>query len=63
MKILVTGGTGLIGNAIQKIHQEYNHYFCLISSSDCDLLNLTQVKKLFEKERCDENAHKNILTL
>ena len=57
MKILVTGGTGLIGNAIQKIHQEYNHYFCLISSSDCDLLNLTQVKKLFEKEKPDYVIH------
>ena len=57
MKILVTGGTGLIGNGIQQIHQMYNHDFCFISSSNCDLLNLTQVKQLFEKEKPDYVIH------
>jgi NAD dependent epimerase/dehydratase family enzyme len=32
MKILVTGGTGLVGKAIEEISHEYNHEFIFLSS-------------------------------
>ena len=37
MKIIVTGGTGLVGKAIQSIQHTYNHTFIFMSSKDCDL--------------------------
>jgi dTDP-4-dehydrorhamnose reductase len=38
MKILVTGGTGLIGKAIQEISKEYIDFeFIFLSSVLCDL--------------------------
>ena len=50
MKILVTGGTGLVGTAIKKIHKKYPKYqFFFISSQDCNLENLKDTKRMFEK--------------
>ena len=39
--ILVTGGTGLVGKAIEEISNKYNYNFIFIGSKDCDLTNLT----------------------
>ena len=57
MKILVTGGTGLVGHGIQSICKDYDHEFIFLSSKDCDLLDLKQVQKLFEKEKPDLVIH------
>jgi len=57
MKILVTGGTGLVGNGIQKIQNNYTHTFVFVGSKDCDLLNLDNVKQLFEQENPDFVIH------
>jgi GDP-L-fucose synthase len=57
MKILVTGGTGLVGHGIQHIHHQYNHDFIFPSSKDCNLLDLQQVRQLFEKEKPDYVIH------
>ena len=57
MKILVTGGTGLVGNGIQQIQNNYTHQFVFLGSKDCDLLNLDNVKQLFEKEKPDCVIH------
>ena len=58
MKILVTGGTGLVGYGIQSIQQEYpNFEFLFLSSKDCDLSDYKQVNKLFEKEKPDFVIH------
>ncbi len=58
MKILVTGGTGLVGYGIQSIQQEYpNFEFMFLSSKDCDLSDYKQVNKLFEKEKPDFVIH------
>ena len=57
MNILVTGGTGLVGSAIQSIQQNYNYNFYFMSSKDCDLSNLEQTKNLFEKIRPDYVIH------
>lgn len=46
--ILVTGGSGLVGTAIKNISQNYNFNFIFISSSDYNLLEAEQVKKMFE---------------
>lgn len=40
MKILVTGGTGLVGQAMQQISPDYHeHEFIFMGSGDCDLLD------------------------
>ena len=58
MKILVTGGTGLVGYGIQSIQQKYPNYeFMFLSSKDCDLSDYKQVNKLFEKEKPDFVIH------
>ena len=57
MKILVTGGTGLVGHGIQSICKDYDHEFIFLSSKDCDLLELKQIQNLFEKEKPDFVIH------
>ena len=42
MKILITGGSGLVGYAIKQISKEYNHNFTFLSSKDCNLENFQQ---------------------
>ena len=57
IKILITGGTGLVGQGIQSIKYLYNYSFLFIGSKDCDLTNLIETQKLFEKERPDYVIH------
>jgi len=58
VKILVTGGTGLVGQAIQNIKCMYEtNTFIFLCSKDCDLTNIVQTKELFEKERPDYVIH------
>jgi len=58
MKILVTGGFGLVGQAIQSIKHMYENYtFIFISSKDCDLTNMTQTQELFENVKPDYVIH------
>ena len=58
MKILITGGTGLVGNAIQEIKNMYYDYsFIFLSSNDCDLTDFVKTKELFEKEKPDYVIH------
>jgi GDP-L-fucose synthase len=48
--ILVTGGSGLVGKALEEIHQNYkpDYYFIFLDSKQCDLKNYTQTEKLFK---------------
>lgn len=58
MKILVTGGSGLVGHGIQSIQAHYSeHEFIFLSSKDCDLLDISQTRKMFETERPDYVIH------
>lgn len=57
MKILITGGTGLVGKAIENISNKYNYEFVFLSSKDCDLTDYLQTKRLFEKEKPDYVIH------
>ena len=56
-KILITGGTGLIGKAIEKISTSYNYKFIFIGSKDCDLSNYSQTYNLFEYLKPDYVIH------
>jgi len=57
MKILVTGGTGLVGYGIQKIQFDYNHEFIFLSSKDCDLESYENTNEYFEKTKPDIVIH------
>jgi len=54
--VLVTGGSGLVGKAIQKISTDkYNWIF--LSSKDCDLTDTLQTDRLFSTIRPDYVIH------
>ena len=55
--ILVTGGSGLVGKAIQEISHHYPYQFVFISSSDYDLSIEHQVNKLFITLKPDYVIH------
>ena len=57
MKILITGGSGLVGNALNNIKTNYLHTFKFINSSDCDLTNFQDTVTLFETELPDYVIH------
>jgi GDP-L-fucose synthase len=45
--ILVTGGTGLIGSALQSIEKNANEKWIFLSSKVCDLRDLNQTEEIF----------------
>jgi len=59
MKVLVTGGTGLVGNALKSIKKDYsnNYEFIFLSSRDCDLTDLQKTKLYFQNEKPDYVIH------
>ena len=57
MKVLVTGGSGMVGHAIKKIKNNYNFNFIFLSSKDCDLTNFEDTKNLFNKKKPDYVIH------
>ena len=56
MKILVTGGTGLIGSAIKKINKASNE-FLFVGSKDYDLVNPIHVNRMFEDNNFNAIIH------
>lgn len=49
-KVLVTGGRGLVGSAINKISNQYDNYeFWFINSTHCDLTDFSATLELFQK--------------
>ena len=57
MRILVTGGTGLVGSAIQKISSNYNYEFIFVSSKNCDLTDYTNTYNYFLEKKPDYVIH------
>ena len=57
MKILVTGGSGLVGSALQSISMNYHYNFTFVSSSDCDLTNYQDTLQLFNNIKPDYVIH------
>ncbi len=56
--ILITGGTGLVGYALQSIQQKYSKYtYVFLSSKDCDLTDYNDTKKCFQKHTPDYVIH------
>lgn len=47
-KIMITGGSGLVGSAIKKIAENYDCQFIFLSSKDVDLTSLEDTKRIFE---------------
>ena len=57
-KVLVTGGGGLVGSAIDKIKTSYPEFeFVFTTHADCDLTNEDEVRKLFDKVRPQHVIH------
>ena len=55
MRILVTGGSGMVGSAFKKI--ETNHDLVLLSSKDCDLRDRGETKRMLMHFRPDAIIH------
>jgi len=58
--VLVTGGSGLVGRAIQAVEAQFaeqNACFVYLSSKDCDLTLLDKVKRLFQEHRPTHVVH------
>jgi len=58
-KILVTGGSGLVGNAIRNISSDYNNKydFVFVSSKNYDLTKMEDTKNMFEKYKPNYVIH------
>lgn len=56
MKIIVTGGSGMIGRCLKDIINDDNEWIFL-SSKDCDLRILNEVDNLFNKIKPDRIVH------
>ena len=54
MKILITGGTGLVGSSLSKI---LNDDCIFMSSKDCDLTNYEATYRFFKKHKPDIVIH------
>lgn len=57
MSILVTGGTGLVGKAIQDISTQYPYKFVFVGSNNYDLTLPDQTKQMFLDHRPDYVIH------
>lgn len=59
MKILVTGGYGLVGKSLQKVVKQcnFNGDFYFLSRKDCDLRNPEGTLKLFQEYNPDVVVH------
>jgi len=59
MRVLVTGGTGMVGRCINDIvNNEYNNKnFTFIGSKDCDLTDRKEVLKYFNNNKFDYIIH------
>lgn len=57
MKILVTGGSGLVGFSIKKLCDQVNNKFVFVSSKDYDLTDISQVDNMFKTILPDSVIH------
>lgn len=57
MKVLVTGGYGLVGSAIQKMQKNFPHHFIFLSSQDCDLSKYEETFYMFQTYKPDYVIH------
>ena len=55
--ILITGGTGLVGKAIQTVSTNYDYKFIFLSSKDCDLTSYSNTLYTFSSYNPDYVIH------
>lgn len=55
--VLVTGGSGLVGKAIQKIKSNYQYDFIFATSKMCNLTNYNDTHEFFKKTRPNYVIH------
>lgn len=55
--VLVTGGSGLVGKAIQKIKSNYQYDFIFATSKMCNLTNYNDTREFFKKTRPNYVIH------
>lgn len=55
MKILITGGTGMVGSSFKRV--ETSHDLILLGSRDCDLTNRSETKRMLMHFRPDAIIH------
>ena len=56
--VLVTGGSGLVGNAIQIVSKDFDNYsYIFISSKDYDLTKIDNTIQMFEKYKPNYVIH------
>ena len=55
MRILISGGTGLVGSAFSRVKTD--HDLILLGSSDCDLRNPQATREMIEKQKPDAVIH------
>jgi GDP-L-fucose synthase len=56
-KVLVTGGSGLVGHAIERIESDFDYEFILLNSNDCDLTKYEETLCLFDYYRPEYVIH------
>ena len=57
MKILITGGSGMVGFGIKTIKNNYNYEFNFLSSKDCDLTKYEETYNYFKEYNPDYVIH------
>ncbi|XP_017024638.1 probable GDP-L-fucose synthase [Drosophila kikkawai] len=57
MKVLVTGGTGLVGKALQTVIKNQDEEWYFAGSKDADLTNLAATQALFAREKPTHVIH------
>lgn len=55
--ILVTGGTGLVGSALERISHNYGYNWIFLSSKDCDLTSYEETYNYWSKLKPDIVVH------
>ena len=58
MKILITGGTGLVGSAFKNIQNKYSYEFYFLSSKECDLSDYKQTFRLIHLKFLSAGSYK-----
>jgi len=57
-KILITGGTGLVGSSIRELSDTFHNYdFIFVNSRTCNLISFSECNKLFEQVKPDYVIH------
>jgi len=57
MRVLVTGGTGMVGSGFLEHHNDIQDELCLVGTSDADLRDISAVDSLIKKVRPDAIIH------